>query len=311
MVDFRKFRDKNRGHFRGDIPDDALKLPLGVEHVVPLLCQVGIPLVDPGVFLDSAQVGSAQSGNLPFQLRDAAVSGGDVLDLPPEFRGSAGGQLVGIPQLVDDLPLLHGGGDLLLFQQRAGSLHIQDVLVFLLGIPLGLGFGSLSGSAAFQNLLHLCVHGGAFRVVVGLPLFEFRNLPFQPDIVLPDGVDEGLFLLPVALHGPLQLPQVCHMAQGRGALGLHGGFLGLEGRHAVGDGGVFVGGLGLTALQKTELLPCLSQLPVVNLNFRLLGAVALPVGAVALVEGFPFPAGGILRFHNGIQQNFMLLFKAL
>ena len=30
-----------------------------------------------------------------------------------------------------------------------------------------------------------------------------------------------------------------------------------------------------------------------------------------LVEGFPLPAGGIFRFHNSVQQNFMLLFKAL
>ena len=310
MVNFCKFRDKNRSHFRGDVPDDTLQLPLGVQNVVPLLGKIGIALIDPGVFLNSPKVRRTQGSNLPFQFGSPAVSGGDVLDLTSKFRGSAGGQLVGIPELIDDLPLLHGGGDLLLFQQCAGPLHVQNVLILFLCVPLGLGFRGLGGGAAFQHRLHLFIHGGAFRVVVGLPLFEFRNLPFQPGVVLPDGVHQGQFFLPVALHGSLKLLQVTNVGQGRRAFGLHGGFLGFQGRHTVGDGGVFVSRFGLAALQCAELLPCLGQLPVVDLNFRLLGAVALPVGAVSFIERFPLPAGGGFRLHDGVQENFVLFFQS-
>ena len=153
MVDFPEFLHKNRGHFRGDIPDDGFQLPLGVQHVVPLGGKIAVALVHPGVFLDGAQIGGAQSGNLPFQFGGAAVACRHIFDVPPELGGSARGQAVGIPELVRNLPLFHGGGDFLLLQQGTGTLHGQDVLALVLGIPLRPGLGGLRLGTAVQNLL--------------------------------------------------------------------------------------------------------------------------------------------------------------
>ena len=52
VVDLLEFGNENGGHLFGNIPDNALQLPLGVEHIVPLGSQVGIALVDPGILLD-------------------------------------------------------------------------------------------------------------------------------------------------------------------------------------------------------------------------------------------------------------------
>ena len=153
MVDFPEFLHKNRGHFRGDVPDDGFQLPLGVQHVIPLGGKIAVALVHPGIFLDGAQIGGAQSGNLPFQLGGAAVACRHILDVPPELGSSARSQAVGIPELVRNLPLLHGGGDFLLLQQGTGTLHGQDVLALVLGIPLRPGFGGLRLGTAVQNLL--------------------------------------------------------------------------------------------------------------------------------------------------------------
>ena len=68
VVDFPELRNKNGGHLFGDVPDDAFQLPLGGQHVVPLGSKVRVALVDPGIFLDGAQVGRTQRGNFPFQL---------------------------------------------------------------------------------------------------------------------------------------------------------------------------------------------------------------------------------------------------
>ena len=114
MVDLAELLHKNRGHFLGNVPDDALQLPLGGEHIVPLPGQILVALVDPGVFVDGSQVGGAQAGDLPLQLSDAPVSRRHGFDLPPLFSGGAGGQAVVVPELVNDLLFLHGGGDLLL-----------------------------------------------------------------------------------------------------------------------------------------------------------------------------------------------------
>ena len=65
VVDLLEFRNEDGGHFLGNIADDRLQLTLGVQHIVPLLCQVGIAFIDTGIFLDSAQVGRTQGGDLP------------------------------------------------------------------------------------------------------------------------------------------------------------------------------------------------------------------------------------------------------
>ena len=53
VVDLLELADEDGGHFLGDVTDDALQLPLGSEHVISLLCQIGIALIDTGIFLDS------------------------------------------------------------------------------------------------------------------------------------------------------------------------------------------------------------------------------------------------------------------
>ena len=40
MIDLVEFLHKNRGHFLGDIPDDAFQFPFGGQHVVPLGSQL-------------------------------------------------------------------------------------------------------------------------------------------------------------------------------------------------------------------------------------------------------------------------------
>ena len=219
VVDFPELRNKYGGHLFGDVPDDAFQLPLGGQHVVPLSGEVGVALVDPGVFLDGAQVGRAQSGNFPFQLRPAAVSGGDVFDLSPMLRGGAGGQAVGIPQLVHDLLFLHGGGDLFLLQQGAGALHVEDVLVLFLGVPLRPGLGGFRFRPVLLGLSEQRVHPVGLPVVFLLLSLQLGNFPFQAEDVLPDGICQGFLLLPVALHGRPEILQVRDVSQRRVPLG--------------------------------------------------------------------------------------------
>ena len=177
MVNPGKLLHKNGGHFLGNIPDDAFQLPLGGEHIVPLLREVAVALVDPLVFLNCPQVGRAQSGNLPLELPDPPRTGGNVLNLSPVGRRRAGGQAVGIPQLIDNLLFLHGGSDLFLLQQRTGPLHIQNVLVFLLGIPLGFGFGGFRIRPVLEHFLEGSVHGFRLSVIFLLALLQSGNFP--------------------------------------------------------------------------------------------------------------------------------------
>ena len=311
MVDFPKFRNKYGGHLFGNVPDDAFQLPLGGQHVVPLSGEVGVALVDPGVFLDGAQVGRTQSGDLSFQLRRMAVSGGDVFDLPPMLRGGAGGQAVGIPQLVHDLLFLHGGSDLLLFQQGAGALHVENVLVLFLCVPLCPGFGGFRFRPVFLGLSEQRVHPVGLCVVFLLLDFQLSNFPFQTEDVLPDGICQGFLLLPVALHGCPEILQVRNVGQRRVPLGFQRRFRGFQLRHLPGDGGVRFRRFRLAAFQLRQRLPGLGKLLGVHLNLRLLGGIALPVGGLPRVQRIPLPLGGGLRLHDGVQQNFKLLLLPL
>ncbi len=102
-------------HLLGDVGDDALQLLLGLEHVVPLVGQVGVPLVDPLELLNGIQVDVAQTGDRLFQLAHPALGLGDALQLHPLGAGGLMGQLIGLPQLVQQGFLLQGGGGLPLF----------------------------------------------------------------------------------------------------------------------------------------------------------------------------------------------------
>ena len=102
-------------HLSGDVGDDALQLLLGGEHVVPLVGEVGVPLVDPLELVDGVQVDVAQGGDGLFQLPHPALGLGDALQLHPLGLCRLVGQLVGLPQLVQQALLLQGGGGLSLF----------------------------------------------------------------------------------------------------------------------------------------------------------------------------------------------------
>ena len=102
-------------HLGCDVGDDALQLLLGGEHVVPLIGEVGVPLVDPLELVDGVQVDVAQGGDGLFQLPHPALGPGDALQLHPLGPGRLVGQLVGLPQLVQQALLLQGGGGLSLF----------------------------------------------------------------------------------------------------------------------------------------------------------------------------------------------------
>ena len=115
LVDDGKLPGEDGFHLLGDVGDDALQLLLGLEHVVPLVGQVGVPLVDPLELLNGIQVDIAQTGDRLFQLAHPALGLGDALQLHPLGAGGLMGQLIGLPQLVQQGFLLQGGGGLPLF----------------------------------------------------------------------------------------------------------------------------------------------------------------------------------------------------
>ena len=67
----------------------------------------------------------------------------------------------------------------------------------------------------------------------------------------------------------------------------------------------------LLAFQLCQRLPGLGKLLGVNLNFCLLGGIALPIGGLPRVQRVPLPLSGGFRFHDGVQQNFKLLLLPL
>ena len=142
------------------------------------------------------------------------------------LSGSAGRQAVGFPQLVNDLLFLHGGGNLLLLQQGAGPLHVEDVLIFLLSVPFRPGLGGFRLRPALQGLLHLPIHFGTFPVVLLLALLKGGDLPLQAGGILPDGIYQGQLFLPVALHCSPEAFQILDMGQRGGTLGIQRRFPG-------------------------------------------------------------------------------------
>ena len=100
LVDFRKLLLKNLSHLPGDAGDDVRQLPLGPGHVIPLVGEVGIPLVHPLEFLHRIWVDAPQGGDGPLELRDAPLGAGYRLDLQALGLGRLVGQLVGLPQSI-------------------------------------------------------------------------------------------------------------------------------------------------------------------------------------------------------------------
>ena len=204
---------KNFGHLLRDLPDDAGQLALGFLHVVPLIRQICIPSVDPLELVDGPHIDGAETVDLPFQLRHPAGRLRDAFQLDPLGLSVGMAQLIGFPQLIQNLLFLHGGGGQLRFQPAGCPLQIQEGFVHLLpGAALG-------GTLRFQRDLLLADdrqplrNGGALRFQ-----FRLRGLP------LPDLLLRGSDLLPVLGKGRLllasvagqlrrQLPQVGSPAQ--------------------------------------------------------------------------------------------------
>ena len=100
LVEHSKLLGKNSAHLLRNIGDDALQLLLGLLHIVPLVGEVGITLVDALELVDGVQVDITQSGDGLFQFAHPALSLGDALQFHPLGHGCLVGQLVGLPQLV-------------------------------------------------------------------------------------------------------------------------------------------------------------------------------------------------------------------
>ena len=310
MVDLLELFHEDGGHFLGDTTDNALQLPLGVQHILLLLGKITVALVDTGVLLDRAQIRRAQHGDLSLQFRDFPLTGSGRLNHAPLFSGGAGGQLVGIPQLVNDLFFLHGRGLPFLLQIGAGTFLGQDILAHFLCFPLGSGLGSLRGSPIGHHRLQGGLLLRDLVVVFLLASLQGGNLALDADRICPEGFDQRLLLLPVAFHSAAQGFQIGHMGQSRSLLRLPGGRFRLQRRHGLRNFRRCGVCLRLTFLQFGKFPAGVGKLLTIHLDLCLGGRITLPVGSVPGLEGLHFPAGRVTGILNGLNQDLVLLFLA-
>ena len=146
-VDQSELLRKDPAHLPGDLRDNTQQLILGPFHIVPLAGQVGIPFVDHLELLDGPHVHAAQTADLPFQLPDPPVGLCGGLQLDPLLHGGGVAQLVALPQLIQDLFLLHIAGIKPLLQPSGFPSGVQDLVVAVLQ-PLAHG-----GPLLFQRQL--------------------------------------------------------------------------------------------------------------------------------------------------------------
>ena len=174
-----------------------------MQHVVALRSQILVALADSGVLVDRAEVRRAERGHFPLHFADAPVCARDGLDLHSLLLCARGRELIGLPELVDELLLLELAGRFLLLESCRFALEKQNVLVLVLRLLFG--------------LVALCLHGGARldlcfeRLLVRLRGFRerFHLLVLRFDLLLSllhslaEGRDQRLLLDVVALHGLL------------------------------------------------------------------------------------------------------------
>ena len=148
-------------------------------HVVALGGQIFIALGHAGVFVDRAEIRRAEGRNFPAHLGNALVGCREIFNLDSFLFCRAGGQLVGIPELIDDLLFLKLARGLFLFETGCFAFELQNGLVFLLRLLFGLAAAGLDLGTLVNGLLQclpgqikLCA-GGRQAVLLLL------NLPFE------------------------------------------------------------------------------------------------------------------------------------
>ena len=181
--------------------------------------QIGVAAVDPVKLLDSADVDGPQGGDVPLQLSDAAGGLGDALQLNALSLSVRVAELVGLPQPVQDLLFLHGGGGNLVLQLCRRHLQVLEVLVqFLAGAVFG-GALRLQGDLLLVQRRQAVPEG----LALGGEFFQFRFPPGDLSVGLVDvpliGPDRLRLLVPVPGQTLRQLPQVGGTADGGLPLG--------------------------------------------------------------------------------------------
>ena len=109
LVDDLKLPGKDGLHLARDIGNDSLQLLLGLLHVVTLVGEVGISLVDALKLLNRIQIDVSQRGNRTLELCDPARRFLNAFQLHPLLAGRLMGELVSLPQLVQDLLFFERG----------------------------------------------------------------------------------------------------------------------------------------------------------------------------------------------------------
>ena len=213
LVDELELPGEDAGHLPGQILDDPHQLPLGLLHVVPLAGEVGVAGVDPVEVLDGLQVHVAKAPDLPLQLVDAAVGLWHALQLDALGHGGGVAELVGLPELVQELLLLPLAGGELLLQAGYLPLRGQD------GVVAGLDPGAHGAPLLLQQ--ELCLPEGRQAVLAALAPQPQGGRRLGPPVDLSlRGLDGGAVLLQPALAGqavPLHVPaDLLHVRQGLG-----------------------------------------------------------------------------------------------
>ena len=237
LVDGLKLPFEDGLHLASNIGDNLLQFPFRPVHVVPLVCEIGIPFIDPLELLDGAYIDVPQAGNGPLQLSNAAAGPGNRLNLHPLLAGGLVGQLIVLPQLVQKLLLLHGGGNLLLLQAGHFSLQTEQLLVFALALPGGLDTLPLQ----LQLLLVHAVDGVGSALVLqaegSQSLLLLGDLLGKALVFLLIVRHQGPALVPVPGHGCLQALQLLQTRAGGLPLRLQSGLDSGELGHLLGDAG--------------------------------------------------------------------------
>ena len=218
FVDDGELLPENALHFTGDAVDHALQLFLGLFHVVALAGQIFIAGIDPVKFLDGADVRRAEAADLPAQLSDAAIRLGQALQFHALGPGVLIRQLVVVPQAVQDLLFLHGGGGPLLFQASGLPLQLQNSVVLFAALPV---FGRAL-RFQFQLFAGQVLQPGAQRSALGLEFSDlalfFGDLPAQPFRFPGTLLPPRFPLAAVAHHAGAQLFQFLQRMHGGVAL---------------------------------------------------------------------------------------------